>query len=63
MNVPIDRITTKSLIMNLIGFSLGAYYFDNVILLHFNENIRKQSYYNDNEIYKYLVQTKGAHIT
>ena len=50
MNVPIDRITTKSLIMNLIGFSLGAYYFDNVILLHFNENIRKQSYYNDNEI-------------
>ena len=50
MNVPIDRIATKSLIKNLKGFSLGAYYLDIVILLRFNENIWKQSYHNNNEI-------------
>ena len=49
MNVPIDRIATKSLIKNLKGFSLVAYYYlDIVILLRFNENIWKQSYHNNN---------------
>ena len=48
MNVPIKRIATKSLIKDLKGFSLGAYYLDIVILLCFN---------NNNEIQKYLEKT------
>ena len=60
MNLPIDRITTKSLIMNLIGFFLGAYYLDIVILLRFNENIWKQPYHYNNKIHSR--ENKGAHI-
>ena len=51
MNEPIERIATKSLTKKLKGFSLGAYYLDIVILLRFNENIWKQSYHNNNEIF------------